>query len=165
MYVHPDKNPDDKERADIAFEGEKPFFQCLFISNRLAESIFAPVKAVNRAYKMLDDEKERKQCLEVVEEATERVNKTCEEKRKKLRREAVAAAALAAEKEKSSKSSRFAKPEEKPVSMAIEEDDPDKVSCSIEFTLLDCSVKQGIFAVVVVSACYLCDDLQVVCGY
>ncbi len=77
---------------------------------------------------MLDDEKERKKCLEVVEEATERVNKTCEEKRKKLRREAVAAAALAAEKEKASKSSRFAKPEEKPISTAIEEDDPDKVS-------------------------------------
>ena len=47
MYVHPDKNNHDKERAQIAFE------------------------AVNRAYKMLSDEKERKQCLEVVDEARE----------------------------------------------------------------------------------------------
>jgi DnaJ-class molecular chaperone len=50
-YVHPDKNPNDKERAEIAFE------------------------AVNRAYKMLEDEKERKQCLEVVDEAREQVEK------------------------------------------------------------------------------------------
>ena len=50
MYVHPDKNNHDKERAQIAFE------------------------AVNRAYKMLSDEKERKQCLEVVDEARERVD-------------------------------------------------------------------------------------------
>lgn len=108
MYVHPDKNPEDKERADIAFE------------------------AVNRSYKMLDDEKERKKCLEVVEEARERVDKTCEEKRKKLRREAVVAAALAAEKEKSkSKSSRFTQPESKPVSTSIEEDDPDKYRYAI----------------------------------
>lgn len=103
IYVHPDKNPNDKERADIAFE------------------------AVNRAYKMLDDEKERKKCLEVVEEAMERVNKTCEEKRKKLRKEAIAAAALAAEQEKNSRNkSHKEKPEAKVVSTAIEEDDPDK---------------------------------------
>ncbi len=50
MYVHPDKNPNDKERAQIAFE------------------------AVNRAYKLLEDESERKKCLEVVEEAKERVD-------------------------------------------------------------------------------------------
>jgi DnaJ family protein C protein 8 len=50
MYVHPDKNNHDKERAQVAFE------------------------AVNRAYKLLSDEKERKQCLEVVDEARERVD-------------------------------------------------------------------------------------------
>ena len=50
MYVHPDKNSHDKERAQVAFE------------------------AVNRAYKLLIDEKERKQCLEVVDEARERVD-------------------------------------------------------------------------------------------
>lgn len=83
---------------------------------------------MNRAYKMLDDDKERKQCLEVVEEATERVNKTCEEKRKKLRKEAVAAAALAAEQAKNSRNkSHKDKPEPKVVSTTIEEDDPDKV--------------------------------------
>lgn len=49
IYVHPDKNPNDRERAQVAFE------------------------AVNRAYKMLDDEKERKKCLEVVDEARVKV--------------------------------------------------------------------------------------------
>jgi DnaJ homolog subfamily C member 8 len=62
-YVHPDKNPDDKERAQIAFE------------------------AVSRAYKILNDEKQRKEALEVVDEARERVEKMCDEKRKKLKRE------------------------------------------------------------------------------
>ena len=52
IYVHPDKNPNDKERAQVAFE------------------------AVNRAYKMLEDDKERKKCLEVVDEAREQVAKT-----------------------------------------------------------------------------------------
>jgi len=109
IYVHPDKNPNDKERADIAFE------------------------AVNRAHKMLDDDKERKKCLEVVEEAKERVDKTIEEKRRKVRREAVAAAALLSEKSKSSKSSHkiSKEPEQKPVSTAIEEDDPDKYRYAI----------------------------------
>ena len=50
MYVHPDKNPHDKDRAQTAFE------------------------AVNRAYKLLDNELERKKCIEVVEEAKERVD-------------------------------------------------------------------------------------------
>jgi hypothetical protein len=31
--------------------------------------------AINKAYKMLEDEKERKKCIEVVEEARERVEK------------------------------------------------------------------------------------------
>jgi hypothetical protein len=31
--------------------------------------------AINKAYKLLEDEKERKKCLEVVEEARERVEK------------------------------------------------------------------------------------------
>ena len=31
-------------------------------------------EAVNKAYKMLEDEKERKKCLEVVDEARERVD-------------------------------------------------------------------------------------------
>ena len=44
-----DKDIEDRERAQIAFE------------------------AVNRAYKMLDNEKERKQCLEVVDEARVKV--------------------------------------------------------------------------------------------
>ena len=59
MYVHPDKNSNDKERAQIAFE------------------------AVNKAYKMLSDEKERKQCLKVVDEARERVDTMVTQTKKK----------------------------------------------------------------------------------
>jgi DnaJ homolog subfamily C member 8 len=78
MYVHPDKNKDDKERSEKAFE------------------------AVNKAYKMLEEEKERKRCLEVVDEARERVDKMITEKRKK------------APKDSKTGESR------------VEEDDPDK---------------------------------------
>lgn len=95
IYVHPDKNKDNQDRAQIAFE------------------------AVNRAYKMLEDEGERKKCLEVVDEAREQVDKMCEEKRKKLRREAAAAAA-----DKSKK-------DHKPLDTKIDEDDPDKYRHSI----------------------------------
>lgn len=56
IYVHPDKNPNEKERAQVAFE------------------------AVNRAYKLLEDEKERKKCLEVVDEAREKVNEMVKNK-------------------------------------------------------------------------------------
>ncbi|KAL7672802.1 hypothetical protein ACOME3_007681 [Neoechinorhynchus agilis] len=45
VLVHPDKNSNDQERAQTAFE------------------------AVNRSYKQLMDAKERKKCLEVVDEA------------------------------------------------------------------------------------------------
>jgi len=63
MYVHPDKNKDNLERAQLAFE------------------------AVNKAYKMLDDEKERKRCLEIVDEAREKVDFMVVDKRKKLKRD------------------------------------------------------------------------------
>jgi len=61
MLVHPDKNPTMTDRASIAFE------------------------AINKAYKMLEDEKERKKCIEVVEEARERVEKMVQEKRLKYK--------------------------------------------------------------------------------
>lgn len=99
IYVHPDKNNDDKERAQIAFE------------------------AVNRAYKMLEDEKERKKCLEVVDEARERVDKVCEEKRKKMKRETASSSSLLPEKTH--------KKDKKEPEIKIEEDDPDKYRHSI----------------------------------
>jgi len=63
MLVHPDKNPEVSDRAQLAFE------------------------AVNKAYKLLEDEKERKKCLEVVDEAKERVEEMMREKRKKLKKD------------------------------------------------------------------------------
>lgn len=72
IYVHPDKNPEDKERAQVAFEGER--LRSAVIDQ--FGSLISAFQAVNRAYKMLEDEKERKKCLEVVDEAREQVVKT-----------------------------------------------------------------------------------------
>lgn len=59
ILLHPDKNPNDAERAQKAFD------------------------AINKAFKMLDDEKTRAKILEVVEEARYKVKKEMEEKRRK----------------------------------------------------------------------------------
>lgn len=64
ILVHPDKNQDDLERAQAAFD------------------------AVKKAYSLLEDEITRKKCYEIVEEARGRTRKNMEEKRKKLRRDA-----------------------------------------------------------------------------
>lgn len=50
ILVHPDKNQDDKERAQKAFE------------------------IINRAWKILENEVTRKKCLDVYEEAKERTD-------------------------------------------------------------------------------------------
>nr|CAG4648242.1 EOG090X0DLG [Moina brachiata] len=63
ILVHPDKNQDDAERSQQAFE------------------------FVNRAWKILENEKTRKRCLEIVEEAKAMTELAMTEKRKKLRKE------------------------------------------------------------------------------
>nr|CAG4645113.1 EOG090X0DLG [Leptodora kindtii] len=63
ILVHPDKNQDDPERAQQAFE------------------------IINRAWKILENEKTRKRCLEIVDEAKEFLEHTMTEKRKKLKKE------------------------------------------------------------------------------
>lgn len=63
ILIHPDKNPDDRERSQAAFD------------------------TVTKAYKALSDEKTRAKALEVVEEAKFKVEQNLEEKRKKLKRE------------------------------------------------------------------------------
>ena len=65
MKVHPDKNPDDKDRAQAAFD------------------------AVRKSYSLLEDEKTRKKCFEIVEEARGRTGMHMEEKRRKKRKDAV----------------------------------------------------------------------------
>lgn len=92
IYVHPDKNPDDRERAQVAFE------------------------AVNRAYKMLENDTERKKCLEVVDEARVKVEEMCDEKRRKARKELVAKLKSKPRDDKS----------EDTYNVKIDEDDPDK---------------------------------------
>lgn len=63
ILLHPDKNPNDRERAQAAFD------------------------ALTKAYKLLEDEKSREKALEVVEEARHKVRQSIEEKRRKLRAE------------------------------------------------------------------------------
>nr|CAG4644300.1 EOG090X0DLG [Lepidurus arcticus] len=63
FLVHPDKNLDDKDRAQIAFE------------------------IVNRAFKTLENEITRKKCLDIVEEAKGRTDQMVVEKKKKLKKE------------------------------------------------------------------------------
>ncbi|KAA0187057.1 DnaJ subfamily C member [Fasciolopsis buskii] len=62
LLVHPDKNRDDSERAQKAFD------------------------AVAKAYKTLEDPESSRKCKEVVDEAKERVEQMMIEKRRKLRR-------------------------------------------------------------------------------
>ncbi|XP_023933782.1 dnaJ homolog subfamily C member 8 [Bicyclus anynana] len=63
ILVHPDKNIDDSERAQQAFE------------------------IINRAWKTLESEDTRKKCLDIYQEAKERTDHMIEQKRKKQRKE------------------------------------------------------------------------------
>jgi len=63
ILVHPDKNPDNQERAQIAFD------------------------AVKRAWSVLEDKATRDRCMELVDEAKGRTRLNMEDKRKKLRKE------------------------------------------------------------------------------
>ena len=66
IKVHPDKNPDNRERAQAAFD------------------------ALSKAHSLLEDEKTRKKCYELVEEARGRTGMNMEEKRRIKRKEAIA---------------------------------------------------------------------------
>ncbi len=63
ILVHPDKNQDDAERAQAAFD------------------------AVKKAYAMLEDETTRKKCEEIIDEAKGRTQLNMEEKRKQLKKQ------------------------------------------------------------------------------
>ncbi|KAJ8917122.1 hypothetical protein NQ315_012612 [Exocentrus adspersus] len=63
ILVHPDKNQDDPDRAQQAFE------------------------AVNKAWKTLENEETRKKCLDIIEEAVGRTDLMLTEKRKKAKKE------------------------------------------------------------------------------
>nr|ACO10988.1 DnaJ homolog subfamily C member 8 [Caligus rogercresseyi] len=62
FLVHPDKNIDDKDKAQISFD------------------------AVKKAYNMLEEEDSRKQCESIVEEAEGRTKMMMEEKRRSLKK-------------------------------------------------------------------------------
>ncbi|RZF40583.1 hypothetical protein LSTR_LSTR007466 [Laodelphax striatellus] len=63
ILVHPDKNPDDSERAQNAFE------------------------IISKAWKTLENDDTRKKCLDVIEEATARTDHMISEKRKRQKKE------------------------------------------------------------------------------
>jgi len=63
ILVHPDKNQDDPDRAQSAFE------------------------AVDKAYKLLLDSDQKKRCLDVVQAGREYVEHTMKEKKKQLKKE------------------------------------------------------------------------------
>ncbi|KAL7647233.1 UNVERIFIED_CONTAM: hypothetical protein RMT77_002491 [Armadillidium vulgare] len=63
ILVHPDKNPDDKERAQRAFD------------------------ELTKSWRVLENDETRKKCLEIVEEAEFIVNKRIDERKKQLKRE------------------------------------------------------------------------------
>lgn len=63
ILVHPDKNQDNKEQAQTAFD------------------------IINRAWKTLENEKTRKKCLDVYEEAKDRTDHMIAEKKKKLKKD------------------------------------------------------------------------------
>ncbi|XP_071955872.1 dnaJ homolog subfamily C member 8-like [Antedon mediterranea] len=63
ILIHPDKNPDNKERSLSAFE------------------------IINKAMKHIEDETQRKRVLNTIQEAKEKTEFDLEEKRKKLKKE------------------------------------------------------------------------------
>lgn len=63
MLVHPDKNPDNKEKAETAFE------------------------IVRKAWQVLENEETRTKCMAIIEEAKERTNLMISDKRKKLKKD------------------------------------------------------------------------------
>ncbi|XP_030755693.1 dnaJ homolog subfamily C member 8 [Sitophilus oryzae] len=63
ILVHPDKNQDDPDRAQQAFE------------------------AVNKAWKSLENEETRKKCMDIIEEAEGRTDLMLAEKRKKAKKD------------------------------------------------------------------------------
>ncbi|XP_033127926.1 dnaJ homolog subfamily C member 8-like [Anneissia japonica] len=63
ILIHPDKNPDNKDRALSAFE------------------------IINKAMKTIEDENHRKRVLNTIQEAKEKTEFEIEEKRKKLKKE------------------------------------------------------------------------------
>lgn len=63
ILVHPDKNQDDPDRAQQAFE------------------------AINKAWKTLESDETRKKCMDIIEEAVGRTDLMVAEKRKKAKKE------------------------------------------------------------------------------
>ena len=91
ILVHPDKNPDDRERAQTAFDSKsnikavfgnknREIFYFNLSPNRMEYDRRSTINTdllfsvINKAYKALEDETTRKKCMDVVEEAKFKVD-------------------------------------------------------------------------------------------
>lgn len=70
ILVHPDKNQDDAERAQQAFESTYLFY----LKERQIFKIIYVVIVVNKAWKTLENEETRAKCMDVIEEAKARTD-------------------------------------------------------------------------------------------
>ncbi|KAL6425061.1 hypothetical protein ACFW04_009395 [Cataglyphis niger] len=83
ILVHPDKNQEDAERAQQAFESKcnnKRYRKA--ICNKISL-----IAVVNKAWKTLENEETRSKCMDVIEEAKARTDHMIAEKKKKLKKE------------------------------------------------------------------------------
>lgn len=73
ILVHPDKNQDDAERAQQAFES---IYQFLFHRRLNIQfiNIICLIIVVNKAWKTLENEETRAKCMDVIEEAKARTD-------------------------------------------------------------------------------------------
>lgn len=88
ILVHPDKNQQDADRAQAAFESKFSLHiqnSVSFLHNLIL--IFPFLTVINKAWKTLESPETRQKCLDIIEEATARTNMMISEKRKKLKKE------------------------------------------------------------------------------
>lgn len=73
ILVHPDKNQDDADRAQQAFES-KIFYFIFFFLYKFTYLIIYFLTVVNKAWKTLENEETRAKCMDVIEEAKARTD-------------------------------------------------------------------------------------------
>lgn len=76
LLIHPDKNPDDRDRADKAFDGTVYVllnFSCLLHGATINEHLTYYLSVVKKALKQIEDPDELSRCREMYTEARARL--------------------------------------------------------------------------------------------